>query len=78
MTRKKAPDVEKRKVIMRTLVALPDGTTAETVATDYVPLDILDEYVADARTRWQSVDVPDGKHDPGPAGDKGKTTRPKF
>jgi hypothetical protein len=77
MTPRKAPEpkVRKYKVTMRSLVALSDGATAEATATDYVPEEILDAYVEDARTRWQSVDVDKSKHDPGPAGDTGKTAR---
>lgn len=41
-------------------------TVALHTATDYVPLDILDEYIADACTRWQSVTV-GTEHDGGPA-----------
>ena len=44
-------------------------------ATDYVPLDILDAYVADAKTRWPMVEV-GTEHDPGPAGDEGPTHIP--
>jgi hypothetical protein len=75
----KAPRVEKRKVTMKSAVILSDNTTGEITASDYVPVDILDDYVADARTRWQLVTVenPD-KHDPGPAGDDGPTNRPKL
>lgn len=73
-----AADVtEKRRVSMKSVVALTDGGTAEIEANDYVPLDILDAYVADARTRWQVVEVKPG-HDPGPGGDKGETKRPKL
>ena len=62
---------EKRRVTMTNALAMPtpDGgpvNVALHVATDYVPLDILDTYVADARTRWQSVEV-GTEHDGGPA-----------
>lgn len=51
----------KRKVSMtRTL------GTATTTAVDYVPVTILDAYVADARSRWDVVDV--GALDDGPGG----------
>lgn len=43
---------------------------------DYVPVDILDAYLADARERWQFVEVVSDEHDPGPAGDKGLTHYP--
>lgn len=63
---------EKRKVTMRNATLLADGETATVEVTDYVPLDILDAYVADARTRWQFVGVGE-EHDPGPGGDDGET-----
>lgn len=62
----------KRRVTMTSVTALPDGTVATHEAVDYVPDDILDAYVADARTRWQSVDVSDDE-DHGPAGPDGDT-----
>lgn len=75
----KAPRIEKRKVIMQSAVMLSDQTTGQIEATDYVPVDILDAYVADARTRWQLVTIPEpDKHDPGPGGDAGETKRPKL
>lgn len=79
MTKKKAAaeTIEKRKVVMKSAIVLSDQTTATAEATDYVPVDILDAYVEDARTRWQSVEVEDG-HNPGPAGDRGPTKRPKL
>lgn len=65
--------VEKRKVIMTNAVAVGDQIHTH-VATDYVPLSVLDAYVADAATRWQSVVVDhDAGHDPGPGGDDGAT-----
>lgn len=67
---------EKRKVSMRNVTLLANGDVANMEATDYVPVDILDAYVADARTRWQFVQVEEDKHDPGPAGDKGETAVP--
>jgi len=67
--------IEKRKVTMTSIGLLPDGSTATYQATDYVPLDILDSYVADAASRWQSVTVGES-HDPGPAGDGGETITP--
>lgn len=69
--------IEKRKVTMLNFVALPDGTPAKHEAVDYVPLEILDAYVEDAKTRWQSVVVDhDGGHNPGPGGDEGETHYP--
>lgn len=66
---------EKRKVSMRNVTLLANGDVANMEATDYVPVDILDAYVADARTRWQFVSVGE-EHDAGPAGDKGETQTP--
>lgn len=66
---------EKRKVTMRNVTLLADGNTANLEVTDYVPVDILDAYVADAKTRWQFVDV-GTEHDPGPAGDEAETVVP--
>lgn len=65
---------EKRRVTMTNAVATPQGVQIHE-ATDFVPVDILDAYVADANTRWQSVTVGD-EHDPGPAGDDGETHYP--
>jgi hypothetical protein len=67
--------VDKRRVTMTNATALPDGTVATVVATDYVRPDFLDAYVADARTRWQSVVVSE-EPDAGPAGYEGDTTIP--
>lgn len=72
----KAPKVEKRRVTMESAVILSDNTTGIVTATDYVPVDMLDEYVTDAQTRWQRVTVDNSKHDPGPGGDDGPTHRP--
>lgn len=44
---------------------------------DFVPVDILDAYVADARQRWEHVEVVNPEqHNPGPAGDDGLTHYP--
>ncbi len=73
------PSIEKRKVTMTTVEAhmSDDGqvVVGEHKAVDYVPVDILEAYVADARTKWQHVAVGD-EHDPGPAGDSGDTVIP--
>lgn len=70
---------EKRKVTMASFMVTVDADgqpqTHRHEVTDYVPLDILEVYVADARTRWQSVTVGD-EHDPGPGGDDGETLIP--
>lgn len=69
------PRVTKRRVEMRSVQLLPDGTLAESKAVDYVRPDHLDAYVADARTRWQSVAVSD-EPDAGPGGFEGQTAVP--
>lgn len=71
---------DKRRVTMTTITALPPDSkgraqTARHEAVDYVPVDILDVYVADARTRWQLVEVSDDV-DHGPGGKDGDTVRP--
>lgn len=45
-------------------------------AVDFVRPDILDAYLADARTRWQTVEVSD-EPDAGPAGYEGATHVPE-
>lgn len=45
---------------------------------DYVPVELVDAYVADAKTRWQYVEVVSDDHDAGPAGDKGATFYPEH
>lgn len=72
---KKDPRVTKRRVTMTSARALPDGTIATTTATDYVRPDHLDAYVADAKTRWDSVQVSD-EVDAGPGGYSGQTYVP--
>lgn len=67
--------ITKRRVTMRSVTAGPDGVTYEHVATDYVRPDHLDAYLADARTRWQSVTVSD-EPDAGPGGHAGQTHVP--
>lgn len=71
--------VEKRKVTMVNITAIPahdgnpEGIKREEL-TDYVPLEILDAYVEDAKTRWQVVDVDhEGGHNSGPGKDDGDT-----
>lgn len=63
---------EKRKVTMRNVTLLADGNLATLESTDYVPVDVLEVYVADARTRWAYVGVGE-EHDPGPGGDDAPT-----
>lgn len=68
--------IDKRRVTMRSVFATEGGKVAEHVAVDYVRPDILDAYVADAKTRWQSVVVSD-EPDAGPAGYHGPTHVPE-
>lgn len=78
---KKKPDdrVTKRRVTMRSVTVVPGMTgpdgepvTQMAEAVDYVRHDFLDAYVADAETRWQSVQV-SAEPDAGPAGYDGPT-----
>lgn len=72
-----APDplVTKHRVTMRSITLGAGGNTFEHQAVDYVRPDFLDEYVADARARWQSVEISD-EPDAGPAGYDGATWIP--
>jgi hypothetical protein len=70
------PRITKRRVTMTSYVAVGDGETVKTEAVDYVRPDFLDAYVADARTRWQNVEVSD-EPDAGPGGYDGATTIPE-
>jgi hypothetical protein len=73
------PRIDKRRVTMTTHSATTDAegkAVIQTVqATDYVRPDILDAYVADARTRWQHVEVSE-EPDAGPGGYHGETHVP--
>lgn len=69
------PRVTKRRVTMRNAVLDPSGVLVTTEALDYVRPDFLDAYVADARTRWQYVEV--GPRDAGPGGYEGQTVVPR-
>lgn len=64
---------EKRKVTMRNRVVtqVADGTLdVWHEAIDYVPIEHVDQYAAEARTRWQEVTVDHSAgHDSGPGGD---------
>jgi hypothetical protein len=80
MTKKADPRVDKRRVTMTNFgVAGVDENgepvTARTEVVDYVRPDVLDAYVADARTRWQNVQVSD-EPDAGPGGYDGATHIP--
>jgi hypothetical protein len=75
-----APQITKRRVTMTTLINVdtPKGVEAHKhEAVDYVPLEILDAYVADAKTRWQQVTVSE-EPDAGPAGYEGDTVVPSH
>lgn len=73
------PRIDKRRVTMTTFVATAGEDGKPVVEThqaiDYVRPDFLDAYVADARTRWQNVEVSD-EPDAGPAGYHGETHVP--
>lgn len=76
------PEITKRRVTMRTdVVTGRDAKGKPIVATveavDYVRPDHLDAYVADARTRWQTVEVSE-EPDAGPAGYHGATHVPEH
>lgn len=71
------PEITKRKVTMMSVTAAGVNDKGkpmvhEQVAVDYVRPDLLDAYVADAQTRWQSVTVSDSP-DAGPGGYEGDT-----
>lgn len=70
------PRVDKRRVTMRSVSLGPDGATLNFEAVDYVRPDILDAYLVDARSRWQSVEVSE-EPDAGPAGYHGATHVPE-
>lgn len=84
--------IEKRKVTMTNVSATPgeDGSVTITrhEAVDYVPLDLVEQYVNYERTtqvpdpktgvvgpKWQLVTVGE-EHDAGPGGDEGDTHYP--
>lgn len=69
-------EITKRRVTMRSVIAVPGGFETQ-VATDYVRPDHLDAYVADARTRWQDVEVSE-EPDAGPGGYDGPTAVPEH
>jgi hypothetical protein len=74
------PRVTKRRVAMINVRAIGVDEkgrplTLTEQAEDYVRPDLLDAYVADARTRWQTVTV-DPEPDAGPGGYHGQTHVP--
>lgn len=74
-SKKQDPRIDKRRVTMRSVALAANGETVTYEATDYVRPDFLDAYVADARTRWQQVEVSE-EPDAGPGGYHGETTVP--
>jgi len=75
MTTDDTPQITKRRVTMRSAVLTPAGP-ATVEAVDYVRPDHLDAYVADAKTRWQQVEVSE-EPDAGPGGYHGQTHVPE-
>lgn len=74
------PRIDKRRVTMRSTSVVgfdDDGTPLlrDELAVDFLRPDHLDAYVADARTKWQSVEVSD-EPDAGPGGYGGETNVP--
>jgi hypothetical protein len=74
------PRIDKRRVTMVSVMAsgrVVDGKpeVIEHRVVDYVRPDFLDAYVADAKTKWQSVTVSD-EPDAGPGGYDGATHVP--
>ena len=70
------PRVTKKRVTMSSVRLDPNGKTVTETATDFVRPDHLEAYVADAQTRWQSVQVSD-EPDAGPGGYEGETRVPE-
>lgn len=76
------PQVDKRRVTMTSVVIQGRDSDGKPVlatheATDYVRPDILEAYVADARTKWQNVEVSE-EPDAGPLGYHGPTHVPEH
>lgn len=73
------PRITKRRVTMVNVVGRMDENgeayTETHRAVDFVNPEFLDAYVADARTRWQHVEVSD-EPDAGPGGYDGQTAVP--
>ena len=68
--------IDKRRVTMRSVVALPNGDIATHECVDFVRPDFLEAYVAVAKTRWHVVEVSD-EPDAGPGGYDGDTYIPE-
>ena len=76
------PVITKYRVTMRNVRAVPPTADnpagiAEITATDYVPIEILDAYVADVSTKWAQVEVSE-EPDAGPGGYHGATHIPEH
>lgn len=69
---KTAQKTDKRKVTMRSVRLDPNGVTITEECIDYVPLAVLEAYMADARSRWQFVEA-GSEPDAGPGGVDGDT-----
>lgn len=76
-TTKADPRITKRRVTMKNVRLLSNGLTAHEEAVDFVLPEKLDAYVADARTRWQFVEVSE-EPDAGPGGYDGDTAEPEH
>lgn len=76
---KKDARIDKRKVTMSNYVTVVDADGQPQIqkheATDYVNPELLDLYVADAKTRWQNVQVSE-EPEAGPGGYNGETNIP--
>jgi hypothetical protein len=82
-TPESAPDevITKYRVTMRNIRAVPatpdnPAGIAEITATDYVPIEILDAYLENARGNWAQVEVSE-EPDAGPGGYHGATYIPE-
>lgn len=78
-----ADRIEKRHVKCRSTAVVGydhDGKALlqDQSVEDFVPADILDAYLDDARKRWQSVEVVSPEHNPGPGGDDAHTHYPSH
>lgn len=69
--------LDRRKVTMKSISLAPDGSTELHQVEDYVDVEHIDAYVADAQQRWQVVVVGD-ETDHGPAGPDGPYTPPTL
>lgn len=70
--------LDRRKITMKSKGLAPDGITDLLYeASDYVDIEHIDAYVADARRRWQAVIVGD-EIDHGPGGEDGEYVVHEF